>query len=82
MSLDRELKSWIFGIKFVPKFDSDHLKSQIKTQIELKLAQKFKIQIWNLKFSKPTLLGRELNFWNFGTKFMPKFHSEGPETPI
>ena len=82
MSLDRELNPWNFDIKFMPKFDSDHLESQIEAQIELKSAQKFKIQIWILKLSKPTFLGRELNFWNFGTKFMPKFNSECPETPI
>ena len=64
------------------KFDSDHPKVKLGPNWAQISSKKFKIQIWNLKFSKPTFLGRELNFWNFGTKFMPKFHSECPETPI
>ena len=66
----------------MPKFDLDHIKSQIGIKLSSKLAQKFKIQILNFKFSKPTSLGRELNFWNFGTKFMPKFNPECPEILI
>ena len=82
MSLDREFNSRNFDTKFVPKFDLDHPKSQIGpnwAQISSKNL-KFKFEI--LKFSKPICLGRELNFWNFGTKFMPNFNSEGPEIPI
>ena len=45
MSSDREFNSRNFDIKFVSKFDSDHLKSQIEIQIELKSAQKYEIQI-------------------------------------
>ena len=45
MSSDREFNSRNFDIKFVPKFDSNHPESQIEVKIELKLAQKLKIQI-------------------------------------
>ena len=48
MSSGREFNSRNFDIKFVPKFDSDHPKSQIEVQIELKSAQK--IRNSNLEF--------------------------------
>ena len=82
MSSDRELNSRNFDIKFELKFDSDHLKSHVEVQIELKSAQKFKIQIQNLKFSKSMSLDRELNPWNFDIKFMPKFDSDHLESQI
>ena len=82
MSLDREFNSRNFDIKFVSKFDSDHLKSQIEIQIELKSAQKFKIHIQNLKFLKSMSLDREFNSRNFDTKFVPKFDLDHPKSQI
>ena len=60
------------------KFDLDHPKVKLG-QIELKLTQKFKIQVQSLNFSKSISSDREWNSGNFDIKFVPRFDSNQPK---
>ena len=72
MSYGRELNLWIIRYQIGVQIHS----------IELKSAQKFKIQVQNSNFSKSISSDREFDSRNFDIKFVPRFGSNQPRVKL